>query len=352
MQDSQQARKPENPGASAKEILIVRQGDLRGFFLALGALETLRRAHPRARITLVVSPDTEAFAKLCPFADEVVCDLEHDDKRRRAARMTLLRRTPFDMVYDLDGDIRSETLLRGLKPRFGSGPASSGPTPSATFSSASKPGTVSEIQRLSGQLILAGVEFSRLPEPGLAWVHHKLGHPPRLTPEYFGISGRFALVSLTSEETDPDLHWPQPSVSALCKALAGSGITPVLTGERGSGSVAQSVEMAIRDAKNIVARADAAQLVSLAGAADFVIGPDSAAIQAAGILGTPCLVLATTKTARTGLDAPYSSEFITVHAGRIADIKADTLWQTLICWQRAGVAKKLEEPPANRHIAV
>jgi len=341
---------PENPGASAKDILVLRRGDFRSFVLALGALEALRTWHLRARITLVATPGVEPFAKLCPFVDDVVVDLDHDDKTRRAAALTALRRQSFDMVYDLDGTVESETLLRGLKRRFGPAPVASGPTASATFSPASKPGSVNEIQRLTGQLILAGVEFTKLPSPNLAWVRHKLGNPPRLTPEYFGIAGRFALICVSSEAQGEERYWPQPAVASLCKTLAGAGITPVLIGDREAGSLAQSVEMSVRDAKNLVARADHAQTVALAGAADVVIGVDSAALQIAGIVGTPCLLVTDTKTARSAIDTPYSAQFITVHAMKVADVQSSTLWRMLTSWEQARIAKPLEESPSNRHI--
>ncbi|MEM9739219.1 MAG: glycosyltransferase family 9 protein [Pseudomonadota bacterium] len=339
-----------NPGASAASILVFRHSDLRGFILALGALETLRVAHPRARICLVARPDMEPFATLCPYVDDVIVDLEHDDKRRRGARITALRRSNFDFVYDLDGDVRSETLLRALKPRFGPAPPSSGPTPSATFSSAPKPGSVGEIQRLSDQLTLAGLGLTRIPVPDLDWVRHKLGDPPRLSPEYFGISGRFALISVNSESSPSELHWPQTSIVSLCHHLVRAGITPVLTGERDAGALAQSVEMSVREAKNLVARADASQLIALSSLAEVSIGPDSASIQIAGLCGTPCLVLSTTQAARASLDIPYTSAFITVHGKKIADIQAEALWQTLTCWQQAAIASPLEESPVNRHI--
>lgn len=353
MQQAQTVRKSgrrSNPGAAASHVLVIRQSDLRGFVLALGALEALRRTHPRARITLGTSPEMETFARLCPFVDDVVTDLEHEDKRRRTERLRELRRIPFDIVYDLDGDARSEALLKALKPRFATAPLSSGPTASATLSGASKPGSVSEIQRLTGQLILAGVEAPDIPPPNLAWVRHKMGDPPRLSPTYFGISGRYALVSVTSETVGEHLHWPQASVTRLCQSLAEGGITPVLIGPREAGALAQSVEMAVRDAKNLVARADACQLIALAERASLAVGPDSAAIQIAGLQEIPCLVLTTTQAARAAIDTPYGAPFITVHGKQIADIQSAALWQTLCCWQQAAIARPLEDPPINRHI--
>lgn len=341
-----------NPGAAASSVLAIRQSDLRGFVLALGALEALRRAHPRARITLVTSPELEAFAKLCPFVDDIVTDIQHDDKRRRTERTRELRSRAFDMVYDFDGDKRSETLLRALKPRFGSAPPSSGPTESATLSGAWKPGSISEIQRLTSQLILAGIDFSRLPAPDLGWVRYKLGDPPRLSPGYFGISGRFALVSVNSEAVGPEFHWPKASVSRLCQRLVEGGVTPVLTGQRDAGPLAQSVEMEVRDAKNLVARADAGQLIALAKEAIVAIGPDSAAIQIAGLQETPCLLLTTTSVARTGIDMPYDAPVITLHGRQVEDIQSEALWQTLSCWQQAAIAQPLEETPINRHIGL
>ncbi|MEM1106322.1 MAG: glycosyltransferase family 9 protein [Pseudomonadota bacterium] len=342
--------KPVNPGASAREILVLRQGGLRDFALAIGALESLRKSHRYARITLACQPNLEDLAELCPFVDAVITDLCHDDKKRRAAKLAEMRRTRFDLIYDFDGTEQSERILRALRPRFGAPPPASGPTASATFSGAAEPGTVSEIERLSGQLILAGVELIGLPRPQLAWVRHKLSHPPRLQPDYFGIAGDFALLSVTPPGEDDPCHWPEPVVAELCKRLVQAGITPVMTGPSEAGHLAQRVEMAERGAKNVVGRADAPQIISLAEAASVVIGPDGAALQIAGIFGTPCLQLIPTTAARAGINTPHFSQHITLHGPNISAISADTLWQTLTCWKGSGVGKSLDASVPNRHI--
>ena len=47
---------PVNPGASAKEVLVIKLSALGDFVLALGAMKAVREFHPSARITLLTTP--------------------------------------------------------------------------------------------------------------------------------------------------------------------------------------------------------------------------------------------------------------------------------------------------------
>jgi len=67
-------KKATNPGAAAKRVLIIKMSALGDFVLALGAMRTVREAHPAARITLLTTPPFEAFATKCPYVDVVETD--------------------------------------------------------------------------------------------------------------------------------------------------------------------------------------------------------------------------------------------------------------------------------------
>lgn len=322
-----------NPGKAAMSVLAIRQGEPRDLILAVGALKAISDAHPRAKLTLATSPNSEAFARVCPFVDDVVSDLEHDDKRRRASRLNELRRAGFDMIYDLDGDARSNALFQALKPRFGALPPWSGPAPGAPFPTPDPIEGINEVERLSVQLIAAGtVPKDTVVRPDLAWVRPVLGNPPRLQPAYFGISTDFALIALPSARPDTPMHWPKAEVAELCQRLTEAKVTPVLTGARDTGLFAQDVEMQVRSAKNLVARADITQLICLAENASVVIGPDSVAIQAAGLMGTPCILLRADDAVKVRQDAPLTPQKIILHDGRLQTITADTVWRTMSMW--------------------
>ncbi|MCI4643330.1 MAG: hypothetical protein MRY64_00930 [Hyphomonadaceae bacterium] len=321
-----------NPGKAAMSVLAIRQGNLRDMILAIGALKAIRDAHPRAKLTVATCPETEAFAKLCPFIDEVISDLNHEDKKRRTNRIAELRRDGIDIVYDLDGTRESSALFQAFKPRFGSPPPWSGPAPGAALPTpAHAPGT-SEVERLSRQLIAAGTapQGSEV-HPDLAWVRPVLGDPPRLQPAYFGITGAYALIALSGEKPKSAMHWPKIEVEGLCQRLADAGVTPVLTGPTQAGPMAQSIEMETRIAKNITTRADASQLIALAETASVVIGPDGAAIQAGGLMGTPCIMLRA-DTAPLRQDAPLTPQKIILHDARLETLTAETVWRTMSMW--------------------
>ena len=159
-----------------------------------------------------------------------------------------------------------------------------------------------------------------------------LGNPPRLQPAYFGINDAYALIALPGGAPGEPMHWPKEEVEKLCQRLAEAGVTPVLTGASEAGPVAQSIEMDTRKAKNLMARADATQLIALAETATVVIGPDSAAIHAGALMGTPCIMLRAD--AATGLrqDAPLTPQKIILHDASLKTLTADTVWRTMSMW--------------------
>ena len=65
---------PANPGATAKEVLVIKLSALGDFVLALGAMRAVREFHPSARITLLTTPPFEEFAKVMPYVDAVETD--------------------------------------------------------------------------------------------------------------------------------------------------------------------------------------------------------------------------------------------------------------------------------------
>ena len=322
-----------NPGKTAMTVLAIRQGDQRDLLLAIGALKAISEAHPRAKLTLVTSPLAEAFAKVCPFVDEVISDLEHEDKRRRAGRVAELKRTDFDMIYDLDGDGRSASLFQALKPRFGPPPPWSGPAPGAPFPTPDRISGANDVEHLSAVLASAGaIQNDTQVRPDLTWVRPVLGDPPRLQPEYFGIKGAFAVIALPAAKPDTPLHWPKNEIAELCKRLSEAKVTPVLTGERDAGLFAQDVEMRERSAKNLVARADTTQLIGLVEKSCVAIGPDGFAMQAAGLMGTPCILLRADTATFAPQDPPLTPQKIILHDDTLSTITADTILRTMSIW--------------------
>lgn len=330
-------RSLSNPGKAARHVLVLRGGDLRGFVLAMSAMQAIRSAHPRAELVLAVSSEVAPFARLCPFADTVVDDLASDSKQIRAARIAALRKTEFDMIYDLDGTKASAQLRAAMQPRFGQPLPWSGPDADCAFPGGIAKAGQDEADRLASQLMTAGTiaKGTRLPPPSFAWMRAKLGNPPRLSPEYFAITPPYALIALDDGRAGVERCWPEGEVKALARRLVEANITPVLCGDKATGKLAQKVEMDVRAAKNIVARADIPQLISLVEQAAIVIGTDTATLQIAGILARPCILLAASRVDDPARNAPLTPMSITIHDPTLETISAETVWRAIARWNMA-----------------
>lgn len=330
-------RSLSNPGGDARRVLVLCQGDLRDFVLAMGAMQAIRAAHSRAELVLGVAPDMTAFAKLCPFADRVVDEIGSDVKPVRTACIAELRKAAFDMIYDLDGNTASAQLRSAMQPRIGAPLPWSGPCEGCAFPGGARTPGKDEVDRLASQLVSAGAiaKGASLPAPSFAWLRAKLGDPPRLSPDYFAISSPYALISLDDGRCGKARCWPQTEIESLAARLFEAGITPVLCGDKATGKLAQNVQMNVRDAKNIVARADTAQLISLAESAAIVIGTDTAALQIAGVFARPCILLAASAIDDPARDAPRTPMSITIHDASVETISADTVWQVIASWNVA-----------------
>lgn len=63
---------------NVERILVIKLSALGDFVLALAAMKQIRKAHPKAHITLLTTPPFEALGKICPILQR--------RRHRRAAR--------------------------------------------------------------------------------------------------------------------------------------------------------------------------------------------------------------------------------------------------------------------------
>jgi hypothetical protein len=116
---------PVNPGAKAKEVLVIKLSALGDFVLALGAMKAVREMHPSARITLLTTPFFEEFAKLCPYVDRIEADGRPEGMKATGALIQRIRKMNFDIVYDFQTSGRTKNYFTALS-RSGKTPLWSG----------------------------------------------------------------------------------------------------------------------------------------------------------------------------------------------------------------------------------
>lgn len=327
---------PRNPGASAKNVLVIKLSALGDFVLALGAMKAVREFHPSARITLLTTPPYEAFAKLCPYFDAVETDGRPEGLKATAALISRLKKAQYDIVYDFHTSGRTKNyaaaLIKGTR-----GPLWSGHHEKAAFfHDNAERGGMHSIDRLAEQLEVAGVApggrwlGTSAPFPDLSWVRPKLGDTPRLQPAYFGIDGPYALIIPGASEHREAKRWPLKNYTELAKRIADAGVIPAVIGGKAEGQIAQELARAEPRVKNLVTRTDLFQIVTLAEMALFAVGNDTGPMHMATLAGAPGIALFALTESDPEHSAPRGPRTVIVNSAPVlSELRVDDVWQSV-----------------------
>lgn len=327
---------PVNPGAKAKEVLVIKLSALGDFVLALGAMRAVREFHPSARITLLTTPPYEEFARTCPYFDVVETDGRPEGLKATNALLSRLRKAKYDIIYDFQTSGRTRNYYSVLS-RGGKAPLWSGHHEKAAFfhDNPARAGMHS-IDRLAEQLEVAGVAPQGRwlgksgPFPDLGWVRPKLGDPPRLSPAYFGIQKPYMLLIPGASEHREAKRWPIENYAELARRIADLGITPVVIGGKAESAIAQELVKREPRVKNLVTRTDLFQIVTLAETAVFVVGNDTGPMHMATLAGAPGIALFALTESNPDHSAPRGPKTVIVNsAPTLKELSVDDVWQSV-----------------------
>ncbi len=327
---------PENPGAKAKDVLVIKLSALGDFVLALGAMRAVREFHPSARITLLTTPPFEEFAKVCPYVDAVETDGRPEGLKPTAALIQRIKRAKYDIIYDFQTSGRTKNYFTALM-RGGKAPLWSGHHEKcAFFHDNPARGTMHTIDRLAEQLEVAGVAPSgrwlgrNAPVPDLGWVRPKLGNTPRLNPAYFALTPPYMLLIPGASEHREAKRWPVENYAALAKRIADAGIQPAIIGGKAEGQIAQEIVRREPRVKSLVTRTDLFQIVTLAETAVFVVGNDTGPMHMATLAGAPGIALFATTESNPDHSAPRGPKPVIVNAApTLQELSVDDVWQSV-----------------------
>lgn len=330
------AASPVNPGAKAKEVLVIKLSALGDFVLALGAMRAVREFHPSARITLLTTPPFEEFAKLCPYVDAVETDGRPEGMKATAALLGRIRKAKYDIVYDFQTSGRTRnyfTLLsRGGKPPLWSGHHEK----AAFFHDNPARTTMHSIDRLAEQLEVAGVApqgrwlGKSAPFPDIGWVRPKLGDTPRLSPAYFGVQKPYMLLIPGASAHREAKRWPIENYAELARRIADLGVTPVIIGGKAESQLAQEIVKKEPRVKNLATRTDLFQIVTLAETALFVVGNDTGPMHMATLAGAPGIALFALTESNPDHSAPRGPKTVIVNsAPTLKELSVDDVWQSV-----------------------
>lgn len=328
--------KPVNPGLAAKRVLIIKLSALGDFVLSLGAMKAVREFHPSARITLLTTPPFEAFAKLCPYVDEVETDGRPDGVKATAALLQRLRKANYDIIYDFQTSGRTKNYGGALQ-KSSKGPLWSGHHEKAAFFHDNPDrATMHSIDRLAEQLAIAGLApeggwtDGAAPFPDLSWVKPLLGDPPRMQPAYFGLTSPYMLLIPGASAHREAKKWPEECYGALATRIADAGVMPAVIGGTSEGQLAHAIAKIEPRTKNLVTRTDLFQIVALAESAEFVVGNDTGPMHMATLSGAPGVALFALQESDPDHAAPRGAEAVIINsATTLSELSVDDVWQSI-----------------------
>ncbi len=305
------SRKSEN-------ILVIKTDGLIQFIEAEPLFETIRKSHPRARISLLTSPSLQRLAKPSPYFDQVAAMPDFKVLEAKQAFVRQLKNSQFAKVYDLSADEESGKLRAAIGPF---GPKWYAVEPASRRKT--KKGRIETSPDLSRFLADTGLKRPAR-APDLRWALTARKDSANMQPSWFGISGAFGLLL---PGPDPERRWPAAHYAELARTMTKFRLMPVLAGGRDLHGVGDDIANDAPEIVDLCGKTDHLQLTALAQEAAFFV--TDAADEAHIAVGVGCSGVIVRKTADLA-PRPESRLVVTITArDQLSEASADSVWRML-----------------------
>lgn len=299
-------------------FLLVRLGALGDIVHAIPVAAALSRAFPSSRIDWLVGAKHRELLDLVPVIDRRLVINDRGDAAKDACLMTTireLRRSRYDVVFDLQGLVKSAVLARlsGAPARVG---FSSGylrerlarPFYTDVYDPGGggmyDPREQSHVVQMNLGLLTAIGLPRAAPEFPIERVDTEIARAMR---ERAG--SRYALVNPGAAW--PNKRWPPARYGAVARAIEQRhGLKTIVSWGPGEEPLAQEVVRASSGAAFLSPKTSIADLVALIGRAALMISGDTGPTHVAAALGTPIVgIYGPTRPSRNG---PWATGDITI----------------------------------------
>lgn len=276
-----------------RRILVVRLDHLGDVLFARPALAALRRAHPQARITALVSPAGAELLARDPAVDDcLVFDAPWFRRGPKPAGQTgwqglvrQLREHAFDCSLDLRGDLRHHILLwlSGVKVRIGYTATGGGFLLHVPLRLAVG---MHEVERDCEAVEALGAARRPVAYPRLAFAPSEL----RAAAKTWKQHSRRVVVHPAAG--DPAKCWPLENFRQVCVHLAEAGCEVLLVGSAAEQAAAEELMPRSRPrVRNLCGQTTVRQLAALIATSHLVVGNDSGPGHIAVTQGVPVVML-------------------------------------------------------------
>jgi ADP-heptose:LPS heptosyltransferase len=302
--------------AELANILVIKLGAFGDFAAAMGLFRAIRNHHPRARITLLTTPQFEEWAKTGGWFDHVWTNGRPKTLSGLLGLVRQARAAGFDRVYDLQTNDRSSRLFHMLRPNppEWSGIAWGASHPHANPRRSFMHGFAAKRE----QLLMAGI--ADVPDTDISWAA-KL-------PLRFDIAKPFAVLVPGGAAHRPGKRWPVERFALLASALSGRGFTPVVVGNEGEAPLAEAIRKEAPDAVSLTGQTSFADLAVLGREAALAVGNDTGPMHLMATAGCPMLVLFGADSS-PHKSAPHGAHVRTLQAKPIGDLTVEQVLNAL-----------------------
>jgi ADP-heptose:LPS heptosyltransferase len=311
------------PLSDYERVLVIKLGALGDFVQALRAMAEIRRAHPKAKITLLTTAPYAELAEASGLFDAIDTGGRPKGFGGILALSGRLRRGRFQRVYDLQTSSRSAGYIWAFAPAF---PEWSGISRGASHRHGNpRRDLMQNLDRLWDQLAEAGVvpplPEGQAPGPDLSWAIAASDRDGPPIEERLRIKGPYALLAPGASPGRPRKRWPVHGFANLAGALEHMGVTPVVIG--GPQETELGEEIATTAPSTVVAagRTKLVDLAALGARAALLVGNDTGPTYMAAFAGAPTLILFSADS-DPALCAPRSERIAVRQSEDLADLDA------------------------------
>ncbi|WP_425409463.1 glycosyltransferase family 9 protein [Hyphococcus sp.] len=268
-------------GRKQSNILVIKTDSLSGFVAADPVFEAIRKAHRKAKISLLTTQGLQRIARASPYFDQVAAmpNLRDRDARREFVRQ--VKSSKFEQVYDLSNDDEARRL-RGAMGPFGPKWFSAEAAPKRTGKGGEA--TLPGLEKLADTASLD--VHPRLPD--LRWAITARKDSANMQPSWYGISGAFGLLLPAAS---PERRWTAEGYAGLAEQMARENIMPVLAGSKSLHSFGDEIAQDAPQLVDLSGKTDHLQLAALAQEAAFFVSDHADEMQLALSVGCEGVVI-------------------------------------------------------------
>jgi ADP-heptose:LPS heptosyltransferase len=299
-----------------QKILVIKLSALGDFFLALGAMEGIRKQHPNAHITLLTTKPFVDMAQRSRYFDDIWVDTRPRfyDLGAWFSLFKKLNKAGFSRVYDLQLNDRTSLYYR----LFLKKPEWSGVVRGTKHFYANPDWRqMHAFERHRQMMSEMGI---RVEYPSLDWM--------AVDTSLMGLKKPYVLLIPGSAPTRPEKRWPALKYGALALRLMREGYDVAVLGTSAESDVVGRILKSNPEVKDLSGRTSFYDIASLAKDAAAAVGNDTGPTHIISLAGCPVVALFS-GSSDPAQSAPVGDSVTVIQSDNIADISLDDVMKSL-----------------------